>query len=97
MKRQEIYDMWTKFLEDNKQFFLTNEEIWKENLTVVKLYINKYKQLPTHDNTNKQEFKLNCWIRHQKLNYIKRIKTMKNQEIVRLWEEFIKEYSEYFV
>jgi hypothetical protein len=54
MKNETNRILWEEFVKDNKILFKkTNEEIWVDNLEIVKDYINKNDKLPTSNNENK--------------------------------------------
>jgi superfamily II DNA or RNA helicase len=97
MKNQEIYDLWTSFINEYEKYFLSNEEVWKNMLNNLKKYIDEHSKLPsTIDENNDIKF-VGTWISTQKNNYKKRTKIMKNQEIYDLWTIFTKEYEKYFL
>ena len=41
--------MFEEFLEEYKEYFKSDLEIWKLNLEIVKAYMNKYKKRPVAD------------------------------------------------
>jgi hypothetical protein len=86
MKNEIIKKIWTEFINDNKYkiFFMSNEEIWNDNLNKVKLYMDKNNKRPIDDKY------LNQWLKHQTNNYNNNNnRIMKNEVIKKLWEEFI--------
>lgn len=107
MKNKEIRTLWTDFLQDAKykEYFIDNNEIWKQKLQNVKNYIDKYQKLPSVNDKNKDITikSLGYWLNHQKANYVNNItkckETMKNEEIHTLWNEFLQDvkYQEYFL
>jgi superfamily II DNA or RNA helicase len=101
MKLEEIYTLWTEFLEEYKEYFMTPNENWKQNLIKVKNYIDTNGK--PHSSTDKDKT-IKClgnWICNQKTNYdidITQCKYgMKQLEIYTLWTEFLEEYKEYFM
>jgi ribosomal RNA-processing protein 8 len=98
MKNDDIYLEWTKFINDEKykKYFISNEDIWKNNLKNVKIYINKNKKKPYECNKDKTISYLGKWIYMQLSLYNKKDRIMKDPEIRKLWEEFITEYQQYF-
>ncbi len=83
-----------EFLEEYKCYFSknqNNDEIWKTNLIQVEEYINKYNKKPTHSD------KLGFWLSRQQQNYKNIDRTMKNETIRKLYENFITKYKKYFV
>jgi predicted phage gp36 major capsid-like protein len=89
----EIRKLWEEFTEEYKEYLKSNEEIWKDNLDKLKQYINENNIRPSYSSNNNEIKRLGNWIQTQQTNYKK--DTM-NDEIRKLWEEFIKEYNEYF-
>ena len=100
MKNPEIYNTWTKFINEQEyiDYFKTNEELWYENFNKLKKFIYKNKKLPVPDSENISEKIIGSWLGHQKKNYKNKKKIMKNSEIYNTWTEFINypEYIEYF-
>ena len=79
---------------------LTNgEEIWKNKLERVKLYIDENNKRPSQCNKNKEIKNLGSWISHQIENYNKKEYIMKNEIIYDTWDRFIKndKYKKYFL
>jgi hypothetical protein len=95
MKKSEICELWEKFIEKYFEYFISNEEKWKNNLKEICDYIDKNKNLPSQIDKNDSIKKLGYWVSHQKINYAKKENIMKTPEICKLWEEFQKKYSEY--
>ena len=97
---KEIYDAWTEFINDPKykEYFQSNEDIWKENLCKVKKYIDDNKKRPSQHDKNKDIKKLGTWVGCQQENYKKKKYIMTNTEIYDMWTEFINDpkYKEYF-
>ena len=96
MKNNEIYKLWTEFVSDAryKQYFLSNEENWKNKLEKVKHFIDTNNSRPI-DKTNKT---LMVWL-YEQLRYSKqRQYIMKIDEIYQQWTEFITDarYKKYF-
>jgi hypothetical protein len=96
MKNEDIKKQWEEFIKEYKQYFISNEEKWIQTLDKVKEYINTHNKLPSSTDKNKEIKVLGIWICHQKANYPDK-EIMKNEDIRKLWEEFIKEYEEYFL
>ena len=96
MKKDYIYNIWQEFIQEYKEYFMENEEIWKNNLQLVKNYFNKNNKRPSSSDNNTQIKKLGCWLINQKVNYKKKHKIMKEPEICKMWEDFLLEYKKYF-
>ena len=97
MKNQEIYDVWTEFVNEYEKYFLSNEEIWLNTLKNVESHMDQNDKLPSKHDKNKNIKAMGSWISAQKLNYDKKQNIMKNQEIYDLWTEFVKQYEKYFL
>ena len=92
MKNEEIKIIWEEFINEYKEFFKTNEEIWNENLNEVINYIKENNKLPSQNDKKSLAY----WLYAQKQNYKNNAKIMKNKKIKIKWEEFIKEYDDFF-
>lgn len=98
MTEKDIYDIWHEFINNNdfKKYFISNKELWVNNLLEIKKYINEYKKRPNKDNINIYIAYLGKWLSMQLTLYNKKDRIMKDLEICNLWEEFITEYQQYF-
>ena len=92
MKNIEIYNIYTKFINEYKKYFISNEENWINTLEQLKIYINTNKEMPKKSN-NKI---LNKWCSHQQYNYKNKKDIMKNIEIYNIYTKFIDKYKKYF-
>ena len=97
IKNENIKRYYELFLEEYKEYFLSNEEIWYEKLEQVKLYINENKCRPANNSKNNNIKQLGNWIGHQQNNYNKNERIMKDNNIKIKWEEFIDQYKEYML
>jgi superfamily II DNA or RNA helicase len=70
---------------------------WEEKLAMVEEYIKENGKLPTSHNENKNIRQLGGWISTQKANYIKQKEIMKNKNIRKLWDDFVKQYNHLFM
>ena len=83
---------WEDFTEKYSEYFIDRETIWNNSLQKVKQYIIDNNRLPPKS-TDKDINYLCNWIGDQKKHY----KNGKmEQEYIKPWEDFTKEYSEYF-
>ena len=90
MKNDEIYKLWTDFIETNKQYFMSNEEIWNRNFILVQEYINKYNKRPTNNDDDDEQTKyLSIWISEQRKKYKNHNKIMQNDLYWNKWNDFI--------
>ena len=101
MSNETIRKLWEYFINDDKykEYFLSNEEVWKLKLEEIKNYINKNKKRPSNSDTNEDIKIYASWINTQQNNYQKKQKIMSNETIIKLWEDFINDdkYKEYFI
>jgi hypothetical protein len=84
--------LWNEFIEKHKEYFNTSDELWFNNLQLLKQFLDKYKKRPT-EQTNKI---LWSWVINQTGNYKTNKDGFRNKERCKLWEEFMEEYKEYF-
>jgi superfamily II DNA or RNA helicase len=100
MKDPEIYNIWTEFINDDKykEYFMSNEELWKQNLDKVKVFMDENGKKPNQRAKNPEEKVLCRWICTQIKNYTKKQNIMKIPEIYDTWTQFINDpkYSQYF-
>ena len=80
---------WEVFLEEYKEFFITNEELWNETLKSLKHFIDKNKRKPSRSII--LEKKLEEWLSDQMKSYKKN--EMNNERKI-IWEVFLEEYNE---
>jgi hypothetical protein len=99
IKIKKIKKYWEKFINDYRQYFLSNIEVWESKLSEVKEHINKNKSRPSTGNKDLNIERLANWISEQLQNYQKKTRIMSNSEIYNKWTEFINnpQYSEYFL
>ena len=101
MTNNEIYDLWTGFMNDNKykKYFISNEEVLTDTLAQVKKYIDKHEKRPSSNDKDHMTRQLGKWIEHQATNYKNKKGIMKNDDIYNLWTNFINDnkYKKYFM
>ena len=68
--------MWEDFTKQYEKYFKSNEDLWIEMLSKVKIYIDNNKKRPSQQNEDKNIKKLGMWIQHQQNNYPKNLKIM---------------------
>ena len=98
MKNDEIYNLWCEFSNDsrfNKFINIDNIAIWNQYFNKLKAYIDTNNKLPS-EKVNKE---LYIWYQHQISIFKKKCYIMKNDEIYKIWSEFInnKNYSKFFI
>ena len=102
MKDKTIYTLWTEFINDNKYrkyIQLPNSlEIFNIHLIKLKTYIDTYKERPNDRSKDKDVKIIASWIRTSQNNYSKKINNMKDENIYKLWKDFINDekYKQYF-
>lgn len=100
MQNKEIYDKWTKFINDDKykKYFGSNKQIWLKKLQQVKNYIDINNILPSSGDINNHIKELALWIMYQKGCYKKINKIMKDKDIYATQTKFINDdkYKIYF-
>ena len=96
MNSPEKYDLWTQFLEEYKEYLLSDGEIWDINFQKLKEYIGENKKRPIKESLVKYEKFLGMWVTNQLNNYKNKIQSMKSQERYNTMTQFLEEYREYF-
>ena len=102
MRNITIRKEWEKFInhKDYQIYFTSNIDKWKMQFEELKTYLDNNKKSIYSDNEkNIYVCKLEKWLDHQKENYKKKNKSMKNLEIYNTWTEFINsdKYMKYFM
>jgi len=96
MKNPEIKKAFEDFMNEYRDYFKSNKEIWYCNLNNVKKYIQTYNKIPSTHDKNPDIKTLGKWLSYQKTNYNKELHIMKNSEIKKAFEDFMNEYGDYF-
>jgi hypothetical protein len=97
MKYDERYNAWSRFLEQYKEYFVSNDDVWNTNFNKLKEFIDTNKKTPSGKSKNKDETVLVQWLRTQNRNYKNIIHSMKNDERYNAWSNFIEQYNKYFI
>jgi len=97
MKNEDIIKIWKEFIEEYKNYLLTGEELWLNNLDKLKVFININGKTPSQYNKNRQENILGSWLSTQKRTYNNKQNIMKNEHIQKIWEDFIEEYKKFII
>jgi hypothetical protein len=100
MANQEIYDQWTKFINDNKykKYFRSDDDEWNDKFDQLKKYIDDNdKRPPSHDKDVNIKA-LGMWMAHQQNNYNKKMHSMTKPDLYEKWHDFITDvpYGKYF-
>jgi superfamily II DNA or RNA helicase len=100
MANPEFRKAWEEFTSDPKysKYFISNEEVWYENLKASKNCMNVHNKRPSSTDTDNTIRSLGKWISHQLKNYKEKKHIMVNPEIRQAWESFTRDpkYSKYF-
>ena len=100
MKDETIYKLWTEFINDSKykEYFLSQYDSFVFNLNKAKNYIDINKKRPSNYKKDKYVISIANWISQCQINYSKKKINMKDENIKKLWEEFINDekYKQYF-
>jgi superfamily II DNA or RNA helicase len=92
MKDEIRYNKWKLFLEQYKEYFKDNDEIWYENFENLNLFMYKNKKRPYYKSTNKEERVLQHWLSDQQQSYKKE---KMNETRSQHWKEFLEKYNKY--
>lgn len=96
MKNKDIREKWKEFLKTYGTHTKSKKDNWYESLDEVKKYIDSNKKRPASTSKDSSTRKLGYWITHQIVNYSRRLYIMTQENYRNSWENFIKEYKEYF-
>jgi superfamily II DNA or RNA helicase len=103
MKDNGIRKLWEDFVSDDKykeyfKYFDYNKNKWMITLNMLKMNINQNNKRPSCSDKNENIKKLGNWIKIQNRNYKNNQQIMKEEDIRKLWEEFISDnkYKQYF-
>ena len=96
IKNEYIKSEWESFISEYKNYFMTNEEIWKHNLEKLKEYIDKNNKKPSDKDIDENVKRLGLWLITQIKNYAKKERIMKDTTIRKVWEDFVTKYKTYF-
>jgi hypothetical protein len=97
MKDDNIRKIWEEFVNMCSAFFMSNEEKWYDTLEKVKTYIKTNNKLPSQHDKIQDIKRLGLWISTQKINCNKQKDIMKDDNIRKMWEEFVYKYSSLFI
>jgi len=99
MSNDNIYKQWDNFINDEKykNYFLSNDQEWLNNLEFVKKYIDENNKRPSTKNIN--TYNLGNWISNQQKYYLDKKYIISNENIRMMWTEFINDekYKKYFL
>jgi superfamily II DNA or RNA helicase len=96
MKDKTRYNIWTHFLENYKDYFITDDDIWIQKFKALKNFIDTNKKRPSSKSKHDEEMKIGCWLVNNTKNYKKETEGMKDEDRYNLWTQFLEDYKEYF-
>ena len=86
-----------EFLYSYKEYILSLDEIWYDNLNKLKKIIDENKKIPSQHSKEPDIKHLGVWLVNQKINYKNQKRSMIINDPRRIiFEEFIEEYKQYF-
>jgi hypothetical protein len=77
MKCDERHNVWTNFLEQHKEYFISNDEVWNTNFQSLKTFSDANQKRPSDGSKNKEEKIIGSWLSSQNTNYRDRKEGMK--------------------
>jgi superfamily II DNA/RNA helicase len=90
-----------KFIEVSKykKYFISNKDQWRNNLKILKDYLDKYDRRPLPSDANKIVASLGIWCKRQHIIYKNPIEIMIEEDIYNEWRETISmnKYSKHFM
>ena len=96
MKNENLYKLYTRFLEKYKEYFRSDEEVWQSKFKELTTFLDENGKRPKKRSNNEKEKELGVWITTQLGHYRKKNAGMKDETRYNLWTEFMKEYSHIF-
>ena len=92
MNNEVIYNTWTLFIDEYKEYLKTDDEIWIDKLTELEHFIYINKRRPVYNADENTEKNLGSWISTQNQLIVKN-KMIKNR--YELWTQLKEKYTEY--
>ena len=97
MKDEDVKKKWKEFTHKYIHLFLSNNEIWNNNLNLVENYIIKNNKRPSNHDKEKEIKKLASWINTQQKNFLKNENIIKDETIKQKWKIFTDKYKHFFL
>ena len=94
MLNEYIRSLWDSFIKNYKQYFISNEELWTNNLDELKVFIDLNKRRPRKKKGTEKV--LGGWLGTQLKNRKTEKQIMINEDTRGSWDSFIKDYKQYF-
>ena len=96
MSDEDVYNVWTEFMDEYNHIFKSEDDIWYDNLNELETYIILYKRRPKKISLDVSEKKLGNWIGHQIQNFTKYKNNMKKENIRNDFQTFLTKYENLF-
>jgi hypothetical protein len=96
MKTDEIYESFTVFLDEYKEYFMSNIEVWYINMNKLKMYIDENGCRPNNHSINRNIKTSVRWLSSQLKNYKNKTRIMKTVEIYDRFTIFLNNYKQCF-
>jgi hypothetical protein len=84
-------DFWNEFMNKHSAYFLSDDEIWENNLSACKQFITRENKRPSSSSTDTEEKRLGEWI----VNQIQAID--ENHKRYSVWTQFVSDNSNLFI
>jgi len=97
MKDKDIRKQWDNFINNYKNYFLSDNEKWIINYNKLIIFIEKYNKRPTSISKNYEEKSLGIWFDRQTKLYKEKKYIMKDPIIYNKWKELIKKYGTFSI
>lgn len=97
LKTDELRREWEDLVEQHKELFINNKELWYNTLYKLEEHIISHNRLPTHHSKDPNIRRMGKWCQDVKSNYNKKIKVMRIPEIREAWIAFTGKYSDAFL
>ena len=98
VSNENIYNKWIEFKNDYKEYFISSDDIWIDNLDKTIKYIVKHNKRPSPTSKNSDVKKLGNWLHNQLVKEKDNIELfVSNENIYNKWIEFKNDYKEYFI
>jgi hypothetical protein len=90
MKQNNIYNLWNIFINNEyKDYFLSNDKIWNQQLNRIKNYIDDYKKVPSSYDKDINIKKMGHWLKNQFKLHAHKKYIMQNEIIYNIFTNFI--------
>lgn len=88
MKYEERYNIWRQFLEEYKEYFVTDDELWLQNFEKTNSFIVSNKKTPSSISKNENEKMLGKWYSHNTTDFNNG--TMNSERSI-LWNQMLQQ------